>query len=123
MTSQSKKTKQKHACIDINSTGARSYTFTPPGICQKRREDTLFAAQSESRIPAPPSPQKRPSPRSYHNTNANIAVFRRLTGLQRNNTRFHIPSGLDNFLSYSPPAYTDLIILIEIKKSKCNFKK
>jgi hypothetical protein len=29
----------------------------------------------------------------------------------------------DNFLSYSFPVYTDLIILIEIKESKYNFKK
>ena len=35
------------------STGARSYIFTSPGICKKRREDTFFAAQSESRISAP----------------------------------------------------------------------
>ena len=34
-------------------TGARSYIFTSPGICKKRREDTFFAAQSESRILAP----------------------------------------------------------------------
>jgi hypothetical protein len=34
-------------------TGARSYIFTSPGICWKRREDTFFAAQSESRISAP----------------------------------------------------------------------
>ena len=34
-------------------TGARSYIFTSPGICKKRREDTFFAPQSESRISAP----------------------------------------------------------------------
>ena len=67
--------------------------------------------------------QKRFSLCSYHNINANIVVFCWLTGLQWNNNRFQIPSGLDNFLSYSFPVYTDLIILIEIKKSKYNFKK
>jgi hypothetical protein len=67
--------------------------------------------------------QKRFSLCSYHNINANIVVFCWLTGLQWNNTCFLIPSGLDNFLSYSFPVYTDLIILIEIKKSKYNFKK
>jgi hypothetical protein len=35
------------------TTGARSYIFTSPGICKKRREDTFFAPQSESRISAP----------------------------------------------------------------------
>jgi hypothetical protein len=51
--------------------------------------------------------QKRFNICSYHNINTNIVVFGWLTGLQWNNTRFEIPSGLDNFLSYSFP---DLII-------------
>ena len=37
----------------VPTTGARSYIFTSPGICKKRREDTFFAPQSESRISAP----------------------------------------------------------------------
>ena len=37
----------------VERTGARSYIFTSPGICKKRREDTFFAAQIESRISAP----------------------------------------------------------------------
>ena len=54
--------------------------------------------------------QKRFSLCSSHKINANIVVFCWLTGLQWNNTRFKIPSGLDNFLSYSIPVYTDLIL-------------
>jgi hypothetical protein len=45
--------------------------------------------------------------------------FQHLFSLQK---RFS-PSGLDNFLAYSIPVSTDLIILIEIKISKYNFLK
>jgi hypothetical protein len=41
------------SAVSVIATGARSYIFTSPGICKKRREDTVFAAQSESRISAP----------------------------------------------------------------------
>jgi hypothetical protein len=54
--------------------------------------------------------QKRFSLCSSHKIKANIVVFCWLPDLQWNNTCFYIPSGLDNFLSYSIPVYTDLIL-------------
>ena len=65
---------KRDVCV-LSTTGARSYIFTSPGICKKRREDPFLLPKVKVEFRHLFSLQKRFSLCSYHNINANIVAF------------------------------------------------